>query len=68
MRSWIVANGCQNVVRGTACTTSARERGGAKWTRGAAATGATSTRIVTALTGAFVVDAQQGCIFAATRM
>lgn len=70
MRNWIVANGCQKAPCATAgSATHASMSGSAQAIHGMAGGGATSTRILTALTGAGVADgAQQGCIAAARRM
>jgi hypothetical protein len=70
MRNSIVVSGCQKRPRVASRSAAlASARGTAKTIRGAAAGGTTSTRIVTALTGAGVAEgAQQGCIAAARRM
>jgi len=70
MRNWMVSNGCQKAPRvASRSAADASANGSAQTIRGAAAGGAMSTRIVTALTGAGVADgAQQGCIAAARRM
>ena len=70
MRNWMVSNGCQKAPRtASRSAADASASGSAQTIRGAAAGGAMSTRIVTALTGAGVADgAQQGCIAAARRM